>query len=103
MIVGSRRRQIKALVAIAATSDVRESGGTTMEAISALHWLLMWLVVTKLVYNAVSQILLVVSPVLGIIRGVQNASVLHSLLSVFVPMYGIIYYSVAKKRAEGAD
>jgi len=51
----------------------------------------------------VSQILLVVSPVLGIIRGVQNASVLHSLLSVFVPMYGIIYYSVAKKRAEGAD
>jgi len=70
-----------------------------MESISVLHWLLLWLVFTKLVYNAVSQLLLVVSPVLGIIRGVKNSSVLHSLLSIVIPMYGIIYYSVAKKRA----
>ena len=69
-----------------------------MESISVLHWLIFWLVVTKLVYNAVGQLLLVVSPVLGIIRGVQNSAVLHSLLSVIVPMYGIIYYSVSKKR-----
>jgi hypothetical protein len=73
-----------------------------MESFSALHWLLLWLVVAKLVYNAVSQVLLVVSPVLGIIRGVQNASVLHSFLSVVIPMYGVIYYSVAKKRAQNS-
>jgi hypothetical protein len=69
-----------------------------MASFSWLHWLIFWLVFMKLVYNAVGQLLLVVSPVLGITRGVKNSSVLHSFLSVVTPMYGIVYYSVAKKR-----
>ena len=70
-----------------------------MESFSWLHWLIVWFVFSKIVVNIVSELLFVASPVLGIIRGVKNSSILHPLLSIVIPMYGIVYFSVGRKRA----
>jgi hypothetical protein len=40
------------------------------------------------------------SPVLGIIRGVANSSILNSVLSVFIPLYGMIYFFAARRRMD---
>jgi hypothetical protein len=32
------------------------------------------------------------SPILGIIRGVKNGDVIHAVVSMFVPFYGLIYF-----------
>jgi hypothetical protein len=37
------------------------------------------------------------SPIMGIVRGVKNASVLNSIFAAFIPIYGMIYFFVAKK------
>ena len=40
----------------------------------------------------------IASPIMGIIRGVQNRSVGHALGSYFVPFWGLIYFFAAKKQ-----
>lgn len=55
-----------------------------MGSFSIVHWLIL--------------IVMLASPVLGIIRGVKNSSILNVLLSVFIPIYGLIYFFVAKRR-----
>jgi hypothetical protein len=37
------------------------------------------------------------SPILGIVRGVKNGAVIHAVLSVFLPVYGLIYFFAAKQ------
>ena len=32
------------------------------------------------------------SPIMGVIRGVKNSSILHTLLLVFIPAYGLVYF-----------
>lgn len=39
------------------------------------------------------------SPVLGVVRGVKNGSAINAVLSAFIPVYGLIYFFVAKDRA----
>jgi len=36
------------------------------------------------------------SPGMGAVRAVRNASVLHALLSVYIPIYGFIYFFAGK-------
>lgn len=49
------------------------------------------------IWDWIVAIMAIVSPIMGIVRGVQNASILHAVLSVFVPLYGLIYFVVARK------
>jgi len=43
------------------------------------------------------MIIIVASPILGIIRGVKNGAVIHAVVSAFVPVYGLIYFFAAKQ------
>jgi hypothetical protein len=60
-----------------------------MESISIWHWLMLIVVVA-----------MAVSPIFGIIRGVKNGAVVHAIVSVFVPIYGLIYFFAAKRPRE---
>ncbi len=42
-------------------------------------------------------VVLLAACVLGVVRGVGNGSVLHTLLSVFVPLYGLFYFLFARR------
>lgn len=48
------------------------------------------------IWHWVVVILMFASPILGIIRGVQNSSALHAILSAFIPLYGIFYFFLAR-------
>lgn len=37
------------------------------------------------------------SPIMGIIRGNKNAAPLHVILSLLIPLYGLVYFFVAKR------
>ena len=37
------------------------------------------------------------APILGVVRGVKNSSVLHSILSLILPIYGLVYFFLAKR------
>jgi hypothetical protein len=54
-----------------------------MGSFSILHWAII--------------ILIVASPVMGIIRSVKNGAFAHAILSVFLPFYGLIYFFAAKR------
>lgn len=56
-----------------------------MGSLSIWHWVLV--------------IVMFASPILGIIRGVKNGSAINAIASAFIPVYGLIYYFVAKDRA----
>lgn len=49
------------------------------------------------IWHWVIALLAILSPVLGIIRGVQNGAPLHAILSAFIPIYGLVYFFGAKK------
>jgi hypothetical protein len=51
------------------------------------------------VWHWVVAIIMLASPILGVVRGVSNGSILHALLSIFIPVYGLIYFFAAKKPA----
>jgi hypothetical protein len=34
---------------------------------------------------------------MGIVRGVRNGSVPNAILSVFIPLYGLIYFFAARR------
>jgi hypothetical protein len=57
-----------------------------MESFSVWHWIIFIAVL----------IVSVVSPILGIVRGIKNGAVIPAILSVVVPMYGLIYFFAAK-------
>jgi hypothetical protein len=57
-----------------------------MESFSIWHWLIFVMVI------AMSA-----SPIFGIVRGVKNGAVTHAIASVFVPVYGLIYFFAAKQ------
>jgi len=42
-------------------------------------------------------IIILAGPIMGIVRGVKNSSVLNSIVSVFIPIYGIVYFFAAKR------
>ena len=57
-----------------------------MESLSIWHWLILILMPAAFA-----------SPVFGIVRGVKNGAVIHALASVFVPLYGLIYFFAARR------
>jgi hypothetical protein len=66
-------------------SAISPSTVTNMGSISITHWIIFTI-----------TILMFVSPILGIIRGTRNGAVAHALLSYFIPIYGLIYFFVAR-------
>jgi hypothetical protein len=63
-----------------------------MESFSILHW-------------AILAIVLVIlgSPMLGLIRSVQNSSIPNALLSVCFPAYGLVYFFMGKRQTTNAE
>jgi hypothetical protein len=57
-----------------------------MESFSIWHWVIMVMVIA-----------MGASPYLGVIRGVKNGAVIHAVASVFLPVYGLIYFFAAKQ------
>ena len=53
-----------------------------MGSFSLAHWLIVFVAL--------------LSPFMGIVRAVKNSSVLHALLSAFIPIYGFIYFFAGK-------
>ena len=49
------------------------------------------------IWQIIIYILLILPPVLGVIRGVKNQSIPHTIASVFIPLYGLFYFFVSKK------
>jgi hypothetical protein len=58
-----------------------------MEALSVTHWIII----------AVMFLAFVASPILGIVRGVRNGGVLHAVMSVVFPVYGLVYFVAARQ------
>ncbi len=62
-----------------------------MGSISITHWIIFAIIIAMMV-----------SPILGIFRGARNGAAAHALLSCFIPIYGLIYFFVARgPRASG--
>jgi hypothetical protein len=57
-----------------------------MGSLSIWHWVIVVMVIP-----------MSASPILGIIRGVKNGAVIHAIASVFIPLYGLIYFFAAKQ------
>jgi ABC-type microcin C transport system permease subunit YejB len=58
------------------------NGEEMMGSLSIWHWIVV--------------IVALASPILGIVRGVKNGSILNAILSAFVPIYGLVYFFAAK-------
>jgi hypothetical protein len=58
-------------------------GRSFMGSLSIWHW--------------VTVIVMLGSPVMGIMRGVGNQSVLNAVLSGMIPIYGIVYFFVGRQ------
>jgi hypothetical protein len=56
-----------------------------MGSMSIWHWLIV--------------IVMFASPIMGFVRGVKNASVLHTFLSIIIPIYGLVYFFVANRKS----
>ncbi len=59
-----------------------------METFSMTHWVIMIVMILAFV----------VSPILEIVRGVRNGGVLNAVVSVLLPVYGLIYFFAARSR-----
>ena len=57
-----------------------------MESFSIWHWVILVVVFA-----------MAASPIFGVIRGVKNGAVIHAVVSVLVPVYGLIYFFAAKR------
>lgn len=72
------------------TRAARLTGQTrraNMAEISITHWIIMIVMVLAFV----------VSPILGIVRGVKNGGVLNAVMSVLFPVYGLVYFVAARQ------
>ena len=58
-----------------------------MESFSIGHWVIFAVTIA-----------MAASPIFGIIRGVKNGAVIHAIVSVYVPIYGLIYFFAASNR-----
>jgi hypothetical protein len=65
---------------------VRQGKGLLVGSLSIWHWIVVIFIIAQLA-----------SPIMGIVRGVKNQSVLNAILSVLIPLYGLIYFFVAKR------
>jgi hypothetical protein len=59
-----------------------------MGSLSIWHWVIVFVLVFVLIGG----------PILGIIRGVPNSSILNAVLSTFLPLYGLIYFFAGKRQ-----
>ena len=41
---------------------------------------------------------LILPPLLGVIRGVKNNSIPNAIASVFIPLYGLFYFYLGRKK-----
>ena len=55
-----------------------------MGAFSIWHWIIIFVII--------------VPPILGIIRAVGNKSVLHAICSAIIPLYGLFYFFIGRKK-----
>src|SRR6267154_30598 len=62
-----------------------------MGSFSIVHWIVVVFIIA-----------LLASPIMGIVRGVKNGSVLNAVVSVFIPLYGLIYFFAAKRASQPA-
>jgi hypothetical protein len=67
-------------------AEAGNDAAVTMRSISIWHWVILIVVVA-----------MVASPILGIVRGVKNGAVIHVVVSVLVPAYGLIYFFAARR------
>lgn len=44
------------------------------------------------------MIIMLLGPVMGAMKGIENGSIANTLLSVFIPIYGIVYFFVASDK-----
>lgn len=51
------------------------------------------------IWHWIFAIVAFASPVLGVMRGVRNGSAINAVISALVPVYGLIYFFVAKDSA----
>jgi ABC-type dipeptide/oligopeptide/nickel transport system permease component len=58
-----------------------------MDSFSVTHWIIMIVMILAFV----------VSPILGIVRGVKNGGVLNAVVSVLLPVYGLVYFVAARQ------
>ena len=58
-----------------------------MGSLSIWHWVILVLAIP-----------MGASPILGVIRGVKNGAVVHAVVSVLIPVYGLIYFFAAKQQ-----
>ena len=49
------------------------------------------------IWHWVVVILATAGTIMGIVRAVKNGSVLNAILSVVIPIYGLIYFFTAKR------
>jgi hypothetical protein len=59
------------------------SGVTLMGSLSIWDW--------------ITVIVFVASPILGIVRGIKNGAAIHAIVSAFVPVYGLMYFLTGKQ------
>jgi hypothetical protein len=52
-----------------------------------------WVVVT----------LMIVSPLMGIVRGIERNSTVHGVLSVIIPLYGLVYFFAAAMNLRSSE
>ena len=50
------------------------------------------------IWHWVVAIFAIASPIMGIVRSVQNGAALHAILSAFIPLYGLVYFIVSKHK-----
>lgn len=77
-----------------------------MEPASTTHWLLLAFIslapLLKFVVLALGLLALLLSPVLGIVRGLRNSSAMNRIASLLIPFYGLIYF-LCRPRREVVD
>ncbi|HLG79644.1 MAG TPA: hypothetical protein VKY22_01415 [Bradyrhizobium sp.] len=80
-----------------------------MESISSTHWVIFAFVALVLFVKfiifwsalALALVLLIVSPVLGVVRSTKRSSMANCIASLLIPFYGLVYFFVRNEVAAG--
>jgi len=75
-----------------------------VESVSTIHWLIfafiaLVLFVKSIVFwsaLALALLLLIVSPVLGVVRSTKRSSIANCIASLLIPFYGLVYFFCQK-------
>ncbi len=78
-----------------------------MDKVSTIHWLIVAFVALVLLVKfvifwsalALVLLLLILSPVLGIIRSMRESSIANGIASLLIPFYGLVYFFIHKRKS----